>query len=177
MNTAKLQQGFSLMELIIVVVIIGILALLVMPANDYYPRALIAAGIALASSAKTAVAENLAKGKPLNAGWIAPNATAHVSTKAEPTEVDYATNANTGVSINPTNGIITITYTNAIATGSPTILLLPIIDGILPVSGMRLKADFSIKWECHSATAPANDALAHIVGTLADKYAPPNCRF
>jgi prepilin-type N-terminal cleavage/methylation domain-containing protein len=208
MKTSKLQQGFSLLELVVVIVIIIIVASIGMP-TDYRSRARVTEGLALAALAKTAVAENAANGAPFNAGWIAPNATANTSTKAVPTQADRKTNVYSGIAINPANGIITITYTNKVAmdhilfrlpilkwgilynsdstftiadrhkvammmSDTPTVLLLPIADNkTLPVAG---KPTIVIDWECHSATAPTDDALTTILGTMNPKDVPANCR-
>ena len=177
MKTSKLQQGFvsaQYTELMLLITIIGILASIVIPVyKDYVIRNHVKTGLILAESAKAAVEKNVSNGSPFNMGWIAPNATEYVSSKSEPTETDRTSNVDSGIAINPINGIITITYTNKVARNSPTLLLLPVVDKALPIAGVPSK---NIKWECHSSIVPTDSLLPDILGTISAKYVPAHCR-
>ena len=179
MNTLNQQHGFSWVSWLIVIAIIGILVAISIPEYcDYTPRARVTEGLALAASAKTAVVENALNGMPFATGWIAPNITTNVSSKPNPTEADRQTNVYSGVSINPANGIITVTYTDKLAKGSPTILLIPTTgekSNELLVSGKKPTSE-KITWLCHSNTAPEQDTFRDLLGTINDKFVPINCR-
>jgi|SRR5690606_33273303 len=154
---AQMQKGFTLIELMIVVAIIGILAAIALPAyQDYTIRAQAAEGPSLASGLRASIAEYYSD----RGTWPTDNATLGISQVISGSYVSGVTSS---------GGVITVTYGNNAHSAN--------LSGDVLTIRPAVSAAGDVAWVCATGPVPTGTTVVGSDATTVEsKYLPSSCR-